>query len=73
MKEHEARVNVSESKELEKPTLLETVKQRHSVIVELDAPKHLNTAKFFEGALALHDVGVDAITLADNSLASPKQ
>ena len=72
VKEHEVKVNVMESKGLDKPTLLETVKQRHSIIVELDAPKHLNTATFFEGAQALHDVGVDAITLADNSLASPR-
>ena len=52
--------------------MLETVKKRHSIIVELDAPKHLNTSKFFEGAQALKDAGVDAITLADNSLATPR-
>ncbi|WP_342506572.1 bifunctional homocysteine S-methyltransferase/methylenetetrahydrofolate reductase [Sporosarcina sp. FSL K6-2383] len=72
VKEHSAPVSATESKDLDKPTLLETVKKRHSIIVELDAPKHLNTAKFFEGAQALHDAGVDAITLADNSLASPR-
>ncbi|WP_318618125.1 bifunctional homocysteine S-methyltransferase/methylenetetrahydrofolate reductase [Sporosarcina sp. YIM B06819] len=72
VKAHAAKVNVTESKNLDKPTLLETVKKRHSIIVELDAPKHLNTATFFEGAQALHDAGVDAITLADNSLASPR-
>lgn len=72
VKEQEAKVNVAASKDLDKPTLLETVKKRHSIIVELDAPKHLNTATFFEGAQALHDAGVDAITLADNSLASPR-
>lgn len=54
------------------PSLLETVKQRHSVIVELDSPKHLNTEKYFEGAKALQQAGVDAITIADNSLASPR-
>lgn len=32
---------------LEKPSLVETVKKRHSVIVELDSPKHLNTEKYF--------------------------
>ena len=62
----------SKSKESKTPTLLETVKKRHSIIVELDAPKHLNTSKFFEGAQALKDAGVDAITLADNSLATPR-
>ena len=60
------------SKNRQTPTLLETVKQRHSIIVELDAPKHLDTRKFFEGAQALKDAGVDAITLADNSLATPR-
>ncbi len=72
VKERESKVKVEESKRLETPTLLETVKKRHSIIVELDAPKHLLTAKFFEGAQALKDAGVDAITLADNSLASPR-
>lgn len=57
---------------LNKPNLVETVKKRHSVIVELDSPKHLNTEKYFEGAKALQEAGVEAITLADNSLASPR-
>lgn len=60
------------STKLNKPSLVETVKKRHSVIVELDSPKHLNTQKYFEGAQALQDAGVDAITIADNSLASPR-
>lgn len=59
-------------KTLEKPNLVEIVEKRHSVIVELDPPKHLNTEKYFEGAKALQEAGVDAITLADNSLASPR-
>src|SRR5699024_7713189 len=42
------------------------------IIVELDTPKHLNTEKFFVGAKALKDAGVNALTLADNSLASPR-
>lgn len=60
------------STKLSKPSLVDTVKKRHSVIVELDSPKHLNTQKYFEGAKALQDAGVDAITIADNSLASPR-
>ena len=52
--------------------LQEIVKERPSIIVELDPPKKLDTAKFFEGANALKDSGIDAITLADNSLASPR-
>ncbi|MGG0719370.1 bifunctional homocysteine S-methyltransferase/methylenetetrahydrofolate reductase [Robertmurraya massiliosenegalensis] len=46
--------------------------ERHSVIVELDPPRKLNTDKFFQGARALKEAGIDAITLADNSLASPR-
>ncbi|WP_342432792.1 bifunctional homocysteine S-methyltransferase/methylenetetrahydrofolate reductase [Neobacillus sp. FSL H8-0543] len=50
--------------------LEEIVKERPSVIVELDPPRKLDTTKFFEGAKALKTAGIDAITLADNSLAS---
>ncbi|WP_137744805.1 bifunctional homocysteine S-methyltransferase/methylenetetrahydrofolate reductase [Robertmurraya siralis] len=48
------------------------VKERASVIVELDPPRKLNTEKFFQGAKELKAAGIDAITLADNSLASPR-
>ncbi|MCP3741026.1 bifunctional homocysteine S-methyltransferase/methylenetetrahydrofolate reductase [Rossellomorea sp. BNER] len=48
------------------------VKERKTVIVELDPPKHLDTALFFQGAEALKEAGVDALTLADNPLASPR-
>ncbi len=50
--------------------LQEIVKVRPSVIVELDPPKKLDTTKFFAGAKALKKTGIDAITLADNSLAT---
>ncbi|WP_462411370.1 bifunctional homocysteine S-methyltransferase/methylenetetrahydrofolate reductase [Neobacillus sp. Marseille-QA0830] len=49
--------------------LQEIVKERPSVIVELDPPRKLDTSKFFEGAKALKGAGIDAITMADNSLA----
>ncbi|WP_332693412.1 bifunctional homocysteine S-methyltransferase/methylenetetrahydrofolate reductase [Halalkalibacter lacteus] len=52
--------------------LPEIVKERKSVIVELDPPKKLNTKRFMEGAKALKEAGVDAVTMADNSLASPR-
>lgn len=45
---------------------------RKSVIVELDPPKKLNVDKFIIGAKRLSEAGVDAVTLADNSLASPR-
>ena len=52
--------------------LQEVVKERPSVIVELDSPRKLDTTRFFEGAAALKEAGIDALTLADNSLASPR-
>ncbi|MEH7330801.1 bifunctional homocysteine S-methyltransferase/methylenetetrahydrofolate reductase [Priestia megaterium] len=65
-------VTVQEREQQDKPHMHEIVKKRRSVIVELDPPKQLGPTKFLEGAKALHKVGVDAITLADNSLASPR-
>lgn len=47
-------------------------KTERTVIVELDTPRHLETEQYFEGANQLHAAGVDAVTLADNSLASPR-
>ncbi|PUB15224.1 bifunctional homocysteine S-methyltransferase/methylenetetrahydrofolate reductase [Paenisporosarcina sp. OV554] len=52
------------------PPLEKIVKEKPSIIVELDPPRKLDTTKFFKGAKALKEVGIDAITLADNSLAS---
>ncbi|WP_395939793.1 bifunctional homocysteine S-methyltransferase/methylenetetrahydrofolate reductase [Bacillus sp. 03113] len=54
------------------PSLQEIVKERPSVIVELDPPRKLDTTSFFKGAKALKEAGIDAITMADNSLASPR-
>ncbi|MED4210377.1 bifunctional homocysteine S-methyltransferase/methylenetetrahydrofolate reductase [Priestia megaterium] len=65
-------VRVQEREKQDKPHMHEIVKKRRSVIVELDPPKQLGPTKFLEGAKALDKVGVDAITLADNSLASPR-
>lgn len=56
----------------EYPPLQDIVKERKSIIVELDPPKKLDATKFFQGAKALKETGIDAITLADNSLASPR-
>lgn len=53
-------------------SLADVAKERHTVIVELDAPKHLDLTEYIEGAKALKEAGVDAITLADNSLATPR-
>ena len=51
------------------PNIVELVKRRHTVIVELDPPRDLATERFMQGADALKAAGADAITLADNSLA----
>jgi homocysteine S-methyltransferase len=53
--------------------LAEKAKTATTIIVELDPPKTLDTQqRFLEGAKALKRAGADAITLADNSLASPR-
>jgi methionine synthase I (cobalamin-dependent)/5,10-methylenetetrahydrofolate reductase len=50
-------------------SIVDLVKQRHTVIVELDPPRDLDIGKFMKGSAALKEAGVDAITMADNSLA----
>ncbi|WP_018922211.1 bifunctional homocysteine S-methyltransferase/methylenetetrahydrofolate reductase [Salsuginibacillus kocurii] len=58
---------------LERPSLPERVKEARTVIVELDPPKKpTSVQKFIEGAAALHEAGADAVTMADNSLATPR-
>lgn len=52
--------------------LQQMVKEKRSIIVELDTPKRLNIESFVQGAKALHDAGAEAITMADNSLATPR-
>ncbi|MGB7998745.1 MAG: bifunctional homocysteine S-methyltransferase/methylenetetrahydrofolate reductase, partial [Anaerobacillus sp.] len=54
------------------PHLHEIAQKQRSIIVELDPPKKLKIDKYLKGAKALQEMGVDAITLADNSLASPR-
>jgi methionine synthase / methylenetetrahydrofolate reductase(NADPH) len=54
------------------PPLQEIVEKRPSILVELDSPRKLDTTRFFEGSKALKAAGIDALTLADNSLASPR-
>ncbi|MEK3915337.1 bifunctional homocysteine S-methyltransferase/methylenetetrahydrofolate reductase [Paenibacillus sp. FSL H7-0331] len=51
------------------PNIIELVKQRHTVIVELDPPRDLDIDKFMKGAHALKEARIDALTMADNSLA----
>ncbi|MCL6457555.1 MAG: bifunctional homocysteine S-methyltransferase/methylenetetrahydrofolate reductase [Gorillibacterium sp.] len=51
------------------PSLIDLVRQRHTVIVELDSPRDLSTERFMAAAALLKEAGVDALTMADNSLA----
>ncbi|WP_251521473.1 MULTISPECIES: bifunctional homocysteine S-methyltransferase/methylenetetrahydrofolate reductase [Staphylococcus] len=50
--------------------LTDKVKSRPTIIVELDTPKHLDTDKFFRNIRQLDEADIDAVTLADNSLAT---
>jgi len=63
---------IKESTDKGLPTLSEQAKRERTVIVELDTPKGLETTAFIEAAKALNDTGIAAITMADNSLASPR-
>lgn len=57
---------------VQEPTIPDIVKSRRSVIVEFDPPKTLPMNRFLDGVKALKQANIDAITLADNSLASPR-
>lgn len=48
--------------------LLKQVRERTTVIVELDPPRTLKHEVILQGARALRQAGADAITMADNSL-----
>ncbi|MEK3937014.1 bifunctional homocysteine S-methyltransferase/methylenetetrahydrofolate reductase [Sporosarcina sp. FSL W7-1349] len=65
-------VVIREAKPAVNEPIHEKVKRERSVIVELDTPRTLEIEKFVEGANLLNEAGVDAITMADNSLASPR-
>ncbi|KIL22993.1 5,10-methylenetetrahydrofolate reductase [Bacillus altitudinis] len=54
------------------PGLGELAVKKRSIIVELDPPKKLNFEKFLVAANELKSAGIDALTLADNSLATPR-
>ncbi|TES50513.1 bifunctional homocysteine S-methyltransferase/methylenetetrahydrofolate reductase [Shouchella lehensis] len=56
----------------QRPSIKDLVEEKQTIIVELDPPKKLHIDPFIEGAKAIRDAGADALTLADNSLASPR-
>lgn len=63
---------IREAEALAVTPLHEKAKSERTIIVELDTPRHLDVEKFLEGSVALKAAGVDAVTMADNSLASPR-
>lgn len=54
------------------PTILEKIAQERTIICEFDPPKDLDVQNFLLGAQQLHQSGIDALTLADNSLATAR-
>jgi homocysteine S-methyltransferase len=51
------------------PTIVDLVRRRPTVIIEWDPPRDLDITKFMEGAAALKEARIDALTMADNSVA----
>ncbi|QRG69694.1 bifunctional homocysteine S-methyltransferase/methylenetetrahydrofolate reductase [Brevibacillus choshinensis] len=62
-------VSVQNAREA-KPSIVERVKTETTIIVEFDPPRDLDADAFLDGCCELHRAGADAITLADNSLAT---
>lgn len=50
-------------------SITDQLRERTTVIVELDPPRNLECDRFIQGARALRAAGADMITMADNSLA----
>ncbi|EJL41267.1 bifunctional homocysteine S-methyltransferase/5,10-methylenetetrahydrofolate reductase [Brevibacillus agri] len=63
-------ISVQSTHEREKPSIVERVKTGTTIIVEFDPPRDLDAEQFLDGCCELHKAGADAITLADNSLAT---
>ncbi|WP_391117620.1 bifunctional homocysteine S-methyltransferase/methylenetetrahydrofolate reductase [Psychrobacillus sp. L3] len=63
---------IQEPKQAINKPLHEKALTERTVIVELDTPRHLDTTTFMDGAEKLYAAGIDAVTMADNSLASPR-
>lgn len=72
VKARKEEISIASAAERKYPPLQDIVKEKRSIIVELDPPKKLGIEKFLKGAKALQEAGIDALTLADNSLASPR-
>lgn len=66
------RVMPVEDRRRKRPTIVEKVKTERTVICEWDPPKDLDISGFLQGAQQLAAAGADAITMADNSLATAR-
>ena len=69
---HKEVIEIKEAAKESYEPLHKKAKKERSIIVELDTPRHLEVEKFIEGSKALYEAGADAVTMADNSLASPR-
>lgn len=63
-------VSVASVRDQDRPSIVDKVKSGTTIIVEFDPPRDLDADSFLEGCCELHKAGADAITLADNSLAT---
>ncbi|MGE5454574.1 MAG: bifunctional homocysteine S-methyltransferase/methylenetetrahydrofolate reductase [Methylocystaceae bacterium] len=64
--------DISSSPPLSATSIVDQVKKRHTIIVELDPPRDLDVEKYLTGADNLHRAGADAITMAENSMAQAR-
>src|SRR5699024_8408376 len=67
---HITKYKNASSKPSSSQSLTSKVKQRPTIIVELNTPKHLDTDTFFRNLKKLDDAQIDSVTLADNSLST---
>ena len=63
-------LTVTSLREPDRLTIVDRVKNGTTIIVEYDPPRDLDAESFLDGCCELHKAGADAITLADNSLAT---
>ncbi|MGN1402024.1 MAG: bifunctional homocysteine S-methyltransferase/methylenetetrahydrofolate reductase [Bacillus sp. (in: firmicutes)] len=65
-------VNIQRGDRGNTESIISKVGRKRTVLVELDPPKKLSPDSYVQGAKALMEAGADAVTLADNSLATPR-
>lgn len=63
---------ISISPLIKKKHIDDQVKEKCTVLVELDPPRTLDTSIFFKGIEELNNSNIDKITIADNSMARPR-